>query len=77
MGEVVPRNCLKVLHEEADCCIIHQISWTKLPCFKVSGDDTDILILLSHYVYAEAVVGKVIMGPYREGQTMVDINVNI
>lgn len=77
LGTVIQRNDIQVLHDEADCSIIHHIIESKIPRVKVLADDTDIFVLLCHFVYHGDIDCQVVMGSPKQGRKLIDINATV
>ena len=66
-----------ITHEEADTMIIRQIIQADMPQVLVVADDTDIFILLCHFVAHGDFKGQVMMISPIKGQLMIDINATV
>ena len=73
-GLVIRRQDLAVTHEEADTIIIQQIAAIAPARVLVVADDTDVFILLCHFVFHGDIPGHVMMESPIRGRAIIDIN---
>ena len=70
-------NChhLKTYQEEADAILIHQLRVVKPDKAVVLSDDTDVFVLLIHFLYTGDITGQVYMqSTSHDPNTVIDIN---
>ena len=73
-GVVSRRENIIIMHEEADTMIIHQIASVGAANVLVVADDTDVFVLLCHFVFHREIIGHVMMISPISGSTVIDIN---
>ena len=73
-GVVSRRENIIIMHEEADTMIIHQIASVGAANVLVVADDTDVFVLLCHFVFHREIIGHVRMISPISGRTVIDIN---
>ena len=76
-GIVSRREDMAIIHEEADTMLIQQVASVSVANVLVIADDTDIFVLLCHFVFNRYITGHVMMtSPIRE-RTVIDINASV
>ena len=73
-SNMVQRVDLRNTHEEADTIIIHQIIKADENNVLIVADDTDIFVLLCHFVHNKAISGQVKMVSPKKDRKMININ---
>ena len=68
---------MTITHEETDTMIIHQVAYVGANNVLVVADDTDIVVLLCHFVFRGDIAGHVIMISPIRGRTVIDINASV
>ena len=56
-GVITKRNDLEVTHDEADTIVINQCAPVHVAAMLVIADDTDVFVLLCHYVHHGSITG--------------------
>ena len=73
-SSITQRVDMRNTHEEADTIIIHQIITADVNNALVIADDTDIFVLLCHFVFNKRIRGQVKMVSPKRDRKMIDIN---
>ena len=68
---------MTITHEEADTMIIHQVAYVGANNVLVVADDTDIFVLLCHFVFRGDITGNVMMISPIRGRTVIDIDASV
>ena len=68
MGEVIRRVDMRVTHEEAGTMIVNQVVLTGLSSVLIVADDTDVIVLLCHFLHPGYISGHD-HGIFSEGQS--------
>jgi hypothetical protein len=76
-GVVIRRQDMAVTHEEANTIIIHQIVSVGASRVLVVADDTDVFVLLCHFVFNGDINGHVMMVSPIKGRALIDINSSV
>ena len=76
-GETVPRCDMTNFHEEADVILIDQEAKLSNQVVFVLADDTDIFVLLLHFVFNKNITSTVYMLSFSSDSTMININETI
>ena len=76
-GIVTSRLDITGTHEQEDTVIIHHMLKADAPEVLVVADDTDIFVLLCHFVHTSAMHGQIRMISPIKGRTMIDINKSV
>ena len=76
-GVVSRRDDMTITHEEADTLIIRQVVSVGAANVLVVADDTDVVVLLCHFVFNGDIIGHVMMVSPIRGRTVIDINENV
>ena len=76
-GVVSRRDDITITHEEADTMIIQQVASVGAANFLVVADDTDVFVLLCHFVFNGVITGHVMMVSPIRGRTVIDINESV
>ena len=76
-GILSQRVDLMITHKEADTMIIRQIIQADMSQVLVVADDTDVFILLCHFVAHGDIKGQVVMISPIKGRLMIDINATV
>ena len=73
-GVIIQRYDMRITHEEADTILIHQCASVKVEHKLIVAEDTDVFVLLCHFVHKGDILGSVKMvGPARN-RAIIDIN---
>ena len=77
--EIAPSNIIQRVdmtntHEEADTIIIHQILKADVENVLVVADDTDLFVLLCHFIFNKIIRCQVKMVSPKKDRKMIDIN---
>ena len=73
-GVIIKRFDMRITHEEADTMIIHHIIHAGIPNVLVIADDTDVFILLCHFIFHGDIQSSVKMLSPIKGRAMIDVN---
>jgi len=76
-GVVSKMKGMAITHEEADTMIIQQVAYVGATNVLVVADDTDIFVLLCHFVFHGDITGHVMMISPIRGRTVIDINASV
>lgn len=76
-GVVSRRDDMTITHEEADTMLIQQVASVGAVNTVVVADDTDIFVLLCHFVFYGDITGHIMMISPIRGRTMIDINASV
>ena len=76
-GVVSKMEGMVITHEEADTMIIQQVAYVGATNVLVVADDTDIFVLLCHFVFRGDITGHVMMISPIRGRTVIDINASV
>ncbi|KAJ4918215.1 hypothetical protein JOQ06_000075 [Pogonophryne albipinna] len=76
-GVVTRREDMSITHEEADTMIIRQIAYVGASEVLVVADDTDVFVLLCHFVFEGDITGHVMMVSPVKGRSFIDINASV
>lgn len=76
-GDVSRRDDMTITHDEADTMIIQQVASVGAANVLVVADDTDVFVLLCHFVFHGAITGHVMMASPIRGRTVIDINASV
>jgi hypothetical protein len=76
-GHTEIRHDLSVTHEEEDSIIIHQMAMSPFSSFEVVSDDTDVFVLLCHFVNTNIIKGRVVMVATKKHDDIIDINATV
>ena len=76
-GVVSRRDDMTITHEEADTLIIQQLASVGAANVLVVADDTDVFVLLCHFVFNGDITGHVMMVSPIRGRTVTDINESV
>lgn len=76
-GKVTYNDEMAVTHEEADTIIIYQIIQAGANKVQVVADDTDIFVLLCHFVHINVIRGQVWMVSPQKNRAVIDINATV
>ena len=68
------RDDMAITHEEADTMFIQQVAYVGTTNVLVVADDTDVFVLLCHFVFNCDITGHVMMVSPIRGRTVIDIN---
>ena len=71
------REDMFVTHEEADTIIIRQIIQANAKSVLIIADDTDVFVLLCHFVYNNVIKGQVRMASPKRDRSVIDINATV
>ena len=74
---VSPRPDLRSTQEEADTILVHQVSLLGPVKAIVIADDTDVFVLLLHFIWSSDVKAHVIMQPTPYDANVTDINATL
>ena len=71
---VIRREDMRVTHEEADTILINQVVFTGFASVLIVADDTDVFVLLCHFIHSGHITGQVKMvSPVRD-RAVIDMN---
>ena len=73
-GVVSRRDDMTITHEEADTMLIQRVASVGAANVLVVGDDTDVFVLLCHFVFNGDITGHVMMVSPIRGRPVIDIN---
>ena len=73
-GVVSRRENMTIMHEEADTMLIQQVASVGAANVLVVADDTDVFVLLCHFVHKGDVIGTVNMVDPARKRAVIDIN---
>ena len=76
-GVVTRREDMSITHEEADTMIMKQMASAGAAIMLVVADDTDIFVLLCHFLFHGDIQGQVMMVSPIRGRTCIDINATV
>ena len=76
-GVVSKMEGMTTTHEEANTMIIHQVAYVGANNVLVVADDTDIFVLLCHFMFRGYITGHVMMISPIRGKTVIDINSSV
>ena len=79
-GKLLRRTDLKVTHEEADVIIAHHavhIARQTQNTINVICDDTDVFVLLVHFVASEGIRNSIFLVPTRPSRNAIDIGATV
>lgn len=76
-GVVSRREDMAIMHEEADTMLIQQVASVGVANALVVADDTDVFVLLCHFVFNRDITGHVMMTSPIRGRTVIDINASV
>ena len=76
-GVVSRRDDMTITHEEADTMLIQQVASVGAANVLVVADDTDVFVLLCHFVFHGDITGHVMMISPIRGRTVIDINASV
>lgn len=76
-GTVTRRGDMRITHEEADTIIIQQVAASGASEVLVVADDTDIFVMLCHFVSQSDITGHVMMVSPVKGRSFIDINASV
>ena len=76
-GVVSRRENMTIMHEEADTMLIQQVASVGAANVLVVADDTDVFVLLCHFVFNRDISGNVKMTSPIRGRTVIDINASV
>ena len=76
-GVVSRRDDMTITHEEADTMIIQQVASVGAANVLVVADDTDVFVLLCHFVFNGDISGHVMMVSPIRGRTVIDIHESV
>ena len=76
-GAVSRRVEMAITHEEADTMIIQQVASVGAAHVLVVADDTDVFVLLCHFVFHGDITGHIMMISPIRGRTVIDINASV
>ena len=68
---------MTITHEEADTMIIQQVASVGAANVLVVADDTDVSVLLCHFVFNGDITGHAMMVSPIRGRTVIDINESV
>ena len=68
---------MAITHEEADTMIIQQVASVGAAHILVVADDTDVFVLLCHFVFHGDITGHMMMISPIRGRTVIDINASV
>ena len=71
------REDMAITHEEADTMIIQQLASARAAKALVVADDTDVFVLLCHFVFLRNIHGHVMMVSPVRGRACIDINASV
>ena len=76
-GVVSRRDDMTIIHEEAYTMIIQQVASVGAAKVLVIADDTDVFVLLCHFVFNGDITGHVMLVSPIRGRTVIDINESV
>ena len=76
-GVMSRRDDMTITHEEADTMIIQQVASVGAANVLVVADDTDVFVLLCHFVFNGDITGHAMMVSPIRGRTVIDINESV
>ena len=76
-GVVSRRDDMTITREEADTMIIQQVAFVGAANVLIVADDTDVFVLLCHFVFNGDITGHVMMVSPIRGRTVIDINESV
>ena len=76
-GIIKFRSDLRTFHEEADTILIHQVSLFGSGKVIVVADDTDVFVLLVHFIFSGDIKASVVMQPTSCETNVIDINATV
>ena len=76
-GVVSRRVEMAITDEEADTMIIQQVAFVGAAQVLVVADDTDVFVLLCHFVFHGDITGHIMMISPIRGRTVIDINASV
>lgn len=68
---------MATIHEEADTMLIQQVASVGVANVLVVADDTDVFVLLCHFVFNRDITGFVMRTSPIRGPTVIDINASV
>ncbi len=76
-GTITQEDDMAVTHDKADTIIVLQIVQADANSVLVIADDTDVFVLLCHFVHHNVIRGQVKMASPKKDCTMIDINATV
>ena len=76
-GKINKRIDMTTTQEEADTIIIQQLARLSVETALVIADDTDIFLLLVHFMFNNAIKSKVFMSSPSKGKAIIDIEATV
>ena len=76
-GKITRRPDMRVTHDEADTIVIRQIIQSSFNNILVVADDTDVFVLLCHFVSNQTIASEVRMLSTARDRAMIDINASV
>lgn len=76
-GVVTRRDDMTTTHDEADTMLIQQVASVGVANALVVADDTDVFVLLCHFMFFGEITGHIKMISPVSGRTMIDINASV
>ena len=77
LGVLIRREDMKVTHDEADTIIINQIVFMDLSNVLVVAEDTDIFVLLCHFIFSGQISAQVKMASPFKDRAVIDMNATV
>lgn len=68
---------MAIMHDEADTMLIQQVASVGVANVLVIADDTDVFVLLCHFVFNRDITGHVMMASPIRGRAVIDINASV